>query len=173
LAKLKQFLKTRKVVGRRMLSAGPIRKFDRRSDDAGTFARIGLAKGYLKTTIDALLDKPGLTDRMIASGLHVRPDPDKRAYYSWDVPAFLRQSLLRSKTLQDMVTDYLGPRARLHDFYVKSVMDGLSSGSEGWHDDNVGYRLKVVHGVRYGRPAVRHCCRAHGTAAALRGARGG
>ena len=79
MAALKQFLKTRKYVGRQMLSAGPIRKFDRRSVDAGTFARSGLAKRYLKTTIDALLETLGLTDRMIASELHVRTDPDKRA----------------------------------------------------------------------------------------------
>lgn len=143
MASVKQLLKTPRLIRRRMLSAGPIRTYDRRSDGAGTAGRSGLAQGYLKTTIDDLLETPGLTDRMIASELHVRPDIDKRAYYSWSIPAFLWQAALGSTTLRTMVTDYLGPRVRLDDFYVKSVMDGLASVSEGWHDDNVGYRLKV------------------------------
>lgn len=144
MATLKQFLKTPKMVSRRLLSSVPIRRFDRRSD-AGRNTRGGgdLALGYMKTTIDSLLDMPGLTQRMIDSELHVRPDPALRVYFNWAIPAFLWQAILQSRPLQTLVSDYLGPRVRLDDLYVKTVMDGMASGSEGWHDDNVGYRLKV------------------------------
>lgn len=140
---LKSVLKMPRLVRRRVVNSVKIRKFDKRSDDYGRFAESGLPEGYLKTTIDKILDAPGLTDRMIASELHVRPDEKARAYYSWDVPAFLWQAILNSKSLAHIVQSYIGPRARLDDLYVKSVMDGLNSVSEGWHDDNVGYRLKV------------------------------
>ena len=143
MAALKQLLKAPKLIGRRMRNASVIRGFDQRSDSTGNVARSGVAGGMLKATIDTLLERPGLTAQMIASPLHQRPDPAKRVHYSWDLPGFLWEAVLSSGRLQAMVTDYIGPRVRLDDLYVKSVMDGLSSVSEGWHDDNVGYRLKV------------------------------
>lgn len=97
----------------------------------------------LRTRIDSFLDRPGLTDRMIKSELRVRPDDAKRVYFNWDLPAFLYEAILGSETLKASLTNYLGPRLRLDDIYVKSVMDGLNNSSEGWHDDNVGYRVKV------------------------------
>ena len=84
-----------------------------------------------KLTIDALLECPGLTDQMVASPLHRRPDADKRVQYNWQLPAFLWQAILSSRRLQAMMTDYIGPRVRLDDLYGKTVMDGLSSVSEG------------------------------------------
>ena len=45
--------------------------------------------------------------------------------------------------LANIVSKYLGPNVRLDDLYLKTVRDGLSSASESWHDDNVGYRLKL------------------------------
>lgn len=140
---LRNFLKLPKMIRRRIRSSVPIRTFDQRSDSLGNVARSGMVGGMLKTRIDEILETPGLTQQMIDSELHVRPDPTKRAYFNWDLPAFLWQSILGSKSLTSLVTDYLGPHARLDDLYVKSVMDGLSSVSEGWHDDNVGYRIKV------------------------------
>lgn len=140
---VKKALKTLKLLGRRKRCLGPIHRFDRRSDAAGGVARSGLRGGMLKTSIDQFLDSPGLKDRMIASELRVRPDEAKRIYFNWNLPPFLWEAILNSKTLQSSMTDYLGPRVRLDDLYVKSVMDGLNATAEGWHDDNVGYRVKV------------------------------
>lgn len=140
---VKKAFKTLKLLGRRKRCLGPIHRFDRRSDATGNVARSGLRGGMLKTSIDRFLDQPGLNDRMVASELRRRPDEDKRIYFNWELPAFLWEAILTSKTLQTAMTDYIGPRVRLDDLYVKSVMDGLNATAEGWHDDNVGYRVKV------------------------------
>lgn len=140
---LNNILKIPKLARRRLRAAKQIRVFDHKSDLLGAYARSGLEQGYFKSTIDSVLCAPGLTERMIDSPLHVRPDEKSGIFFNWDIPAFLWSAILQSQTLHSMVTAYLGPRARLDDLYVKSVMDGLNSISEGWHDDNVGYRLKV------------------------------
>lgn len=143
MASLRKAIKTLKLLGRRKRCLGPIHKFDRRSDATGNVSRSGLTGGMLKTTIDRFLDAPGLNARMIGSELRVTPDPVKRSYFNWELPAFLWEAILGSETLKAAMTDYLGPRLRLDDLYVKSVMDGLNATAEGWHDDNVGYRVKV------------------------------
>jgi len=143
MAGLRKLTKTLKILSRRRRCLGPIHKFDRRSDQTASAAASGLRGGVLRTTIDAFLDSPGLTDRMIASELRVRPDEAKKVYFNWDLPAFLWQAVLGSPTLRSTLTNYLGPRLRLDDLYVKTVMDGLNASAEGWHDDNVGYRVKV------------------------------
>lgn len=140
---LRRPVKMPKLIVRRVSFASQIRRFDQRSDEICNVSKSGLKGGMLKTTIDQLMESPGLTARMIASDIHTRPAPEKRAYFSWDIPAFLWEALLKSTKLQAAMTDYLGPRVRLDDSYVKSVMDGLSNPSESWHDDNVGYRVKV------------------------------
>lgn len=140
---IKKAVKTLKLLGRRKRCLGPIHRFDRRSDATGNVAGSGLSRGMLRTGIDQFLDKPGLKARMIDSELRVRPDEAKRIYMNWDLPPFMWEALLASDTLKRAMTDYLGPRVRLDDLYVKSVMDGLNATAEGWHDDNVGYRVKV------------------------------
>ncbi len=143
MARLRKAIKTLKLLGRRKRCLGPIHRFDRRSDQTGDVAASGLRGGMLKTTVDAFLDNPGLNDRMIHSELRVQPDEAKRVYFNWNLPAFLWEAILGSETLKASMTAYLGPRLRLDDLYVKSVTDGLNNSSEGWHDDNVGYRVKV------------------------------
>lgn len=143
MASLRKLFKTLKLLGRRKRCLGPIHRFDKRSDQTGNVAASGLQAGVLKTRIDAFLDSPGLNDLMIHSELRVTPDPAKRIYLNWELPAFLWEAILKSETLQSAMTNYLGPRLRLDDLYVKSVMDGLNVSAEGWHDDNVGYRVKV------------------------------
>lgn len=143
MASLRKLIKTLKIYGRRRRCLRPIHRFDRRSDLTGDVAASGLRGGMLKTTVDTFLDSPGLNERMIRSELRVTPDPAKRIYLSWELPAFLWEAILGSQTLKAAMTNYLGPRLRLDDLYVKSVMDGLGGASEGWHDDNVGYRVKV------------------------------
>ncbi|MBL9047217.1 MAG: hypothetical protein JNK34_07895 [Tabrizicola sp.] len=140
---VKKAFKTLKLLGRRRRCLGPIHRFDTRSDQTGSVAASGLRGGMLKTRIDSFLDSPGLTDAMKKSELRVRPEEAKRIYFNWDLPAFLWEAILGSETLKAAMTSYLGPRLRLDDLYVKSVMDGLNATAEGWHDDNVGYRLKV------------------------------
>ncbi len=140
---VKKAFKTLKLLGRRKRCLEHIHSYDRRSDSAGKVAHSGIRGGMLKTSIDSFLDAPGLKDRMIASELRVRPDAAKRIHLNWNLPAFLWEAILTSKTLQSAVTNYLGPHVRLDNLYVKSVMDGLNATAEGWHDDNVGYRVKV------------------------------
>lgn len=62
---------------------------------------------------------------------------------SWDLPNLFWDQVLNSEVLARKVTDYLGDSVRLDDAYLKTITDGLKSVSEGWHDDNVGYRLKL------------------------------
>jgi len=143
MGKVRRLVKTLKLLRRRKKCLPSIHRFDCRSDITGAVARSGLKGGMLKTTVDQFLDSPGLNGLLIASELRVRPDPAKRIHSSWDLPAFLWQAILESPTLKAAMTDYLGPQVRLDDVYVKSVMDGLNSVSEGWHNDNVGYRIKV------------------------------
>ena len=143
MASLRKLFKTLKILGRRKRCLGPIHRFDRRSDQTGDVAASGLRGGMMQTSVDAFLDSPGLNDRMINSDLRVTPDADKRIYFNWELPGFLWEAILGSETLRAAMTNYLGPRLRLDDLYVKSVMDGLNATAEGWHDDNVGYRVKV------------------------------
>lgn len=143
MASLKQILEATRLIGRRYVLQGATGRYDRRSDAAGQLARSGLRGGVLKGRIDDLLESPGLTGRMVASPLHALPQGGKRVHFSWDIPAVLLPALPGSTRLRAAVTDYLGPQVRLDDLYVKTVLDGLSSASEGWHDDNVGYRLKL------------------------------
>lgn len=62
---------------------------------------------------------------------------------SWDLPPIFWNQVLNSKILINKVKNYLGETARLDDAYLKTVKNGISSVSEGWHNDNVGYRLKL------------------------------
>ncbi len=73
----------------------------------------------------------------------MRPQESKRIYFNWNLPTFMWEAILGSTMLRAAMTDYLGPRVRLDDLYVKPVMDGLNVAAEGWHDDTVGYRVKV------------------------------
>jgi hypothetical protein len=126
------------------LSYGEIdRGFDRKADSLANPQASGMPGGMHKSTIDEVLESPGLAERMRNSELRQLPTDGKRAYFSWDLLGFLWDALLGSDTLHKMVTNYLGPDARIDDLYVKTVLDGYDSTSEGWHDDNVGYRIKV------------------------------
>ena len=132
-----------KNFSRRYRLARVIEGFDARTDKIAKPEESGMSRGIHKSTIDNLLETPGLAKRMRDSDLRKLPNDGKRAYFSWELPGFLWKALLDSKGLQKMVSDYLGPNARLDDLYVKTVLDGYDSTSEGWHDDNVGYRLKL------------------------------
>ena len=61
----------------------------------------------------------------------------------WKLPEFFWNRILTSEKLIKLVTSYLGKDARLDDAYLKTIGDTVNSVSEGWHDDNVGYRLKL------------------------------
>ena len=62
---------------------------------------------------------------------------------SWTLPKVFWEELLKSSELTEKVQGYLGVAARLDDAYLKTIKDGVKSVSEGWHNDNVGYRLKL------------------------------
>jgi hypothetical protein len=139
---LKHILKAPTLLAKRYYYGQIIKKFDQRADLAVDPEDCGLRDGFLKLPIDELLGQ-GLTKRLIGSDLRVSPSGDKRIYTSWNIPAFLWSAVLGSDRLSQIATRYLGSGARLDDIYVKTVSDGLTSVSEGWHTDQVGYRLKV------------------------------
>lgn len=138
-----KIIKVPRFIARRIASGAIIKRYDRVTDSAHPYTGGDLAEGYLMARIDDLMGVPGFSDRLAASDLRVTPTPEKRAFFTWDIPAFVWQALLQSQRLNDMVSAYLGPAARLDDLYVKTVTDGYDSTSEGWHTDHVGYRLKV------------------------------
>lgn len=139
----KQILRFPLRLIRRINVAGKIRAFDQSSDLNFDKNRNPLTNGWLTIGIDELLESPGITNELRSSTLHKKPDENKKIYYSWDIPEFLWTAVLNSNKLHSIVDGYLGPDVRLDDMYVKTIQDGFENGAEGWHDDNVGYRLKV------------------------------
>lgn len=65
-------------------------------------------------------------------------------WMSRDVPASIVARIVNNPAVQQIVEGYLGPNARMDDvyFWFKSGNPAAWSLSEGWHDDNVGHRLK-------------------------------
>ena len=135
--------KTLKFMFRRYKNSKIIEKFDAISDENYVSANDTMKNGYINATIDDLLENDNFSAQLRNSSLRRTPDEGKNVYFSWDLPEFVWETVLSSKKLERVVKNYLGHNARLDDMYVKSVKDGLSSASEGWHDDNVGYRLKL------------------------------
>ena len=99
--------------------------------------------GYEIFKIDELLECGGLSERLRCSDLRQSPQDNQKVLFSWQLPDFLWQAILTSEKLSTLVTEYLGNKARLDDLYLKTVVDGYDATAEGWHNDNVGYRLKV------------------------------
>lgn len=136
-------LKKLNLLRKRYVSAKKIGFFDEKVDSLYDASKCSLPSGYLTGKIDDLLGVEQLSKTMAASSLRTQPNSANKILLSWDVPAFVWGALLNSKKLESAVRGYLGPAVRLDDLYIKTVMDGLQSVSEGWHDDNVGYRLKL------------------------------
>jgi len=140
---LKEVFKAPKMMRRRLKNEKIIQKFDRVSDKHYDPVRAELMMGFERYTIDDLFENSGLAAKMRASEMRMLPSNGARVYFSWSIPVFLWAALLRSEKLYDIVQHYIGADVRLDDFYVKNVADGYDATAEGWHDDNVGYRLKV------------------------------
>ena len=136
-------LKKLNLLRKRYVSAKKIGFFDEHVDTFYDASECSLPSGYLTGKIDDFLGVANLSKAMAASPLRTQPNSANKIHLSWDVPAFVWEALLNSKKLESAVRSYLGPDVRLDDLYIKTVMDGLQSVSEGWHDDNVGYRLKL------------------------------
>ena len=119
-----------------------IEKFDAISDANYVEANNAMKDGYIKSTIDDLFENENFTAQLRNSSLRRAPDDGKNVYFTWDLPAFVWRLCFQAEA-RTCCKGYLGHNARLDDMYIKSVKDGLSSVSEGWHDDNVGYRLKL------------------------------
>ena len=135
-------LKKINLLRKRYVSAKTIGYFDQKADSLYNASNCMLPSGYLTGKIDDFLGVTNLSKTMANSSLKIQPNSAKKIHLSWDVPTFVWEALLNSKKLESTVINYLGPDVRLDDLYIKTVMDGLQSVSEGWHDDNVGYRLK-------------------------------
>ena len=134
--KLKVFLKRR-------VASKIIRFHDMKADTQYDPTSCALPEGYNTFKIDNLLEAEGITQRLIKSELREKLTKDQNIHLSWCLPDFLWEAILNSQNLHEIASNYLGPNVRLDDLYLKTVRDGLSSASESWHDDNVGYRLKV------------------------------
>ena len=140
---IKTILKTPKMMLRRRKNEKIIRLYDHRSDESMSCDRSSLKDGFGRFKIDEILESPGLTERMRDSNIRMLPTGGSRVYFSWDIPNFIWEAVLNSATLYKIVSEYIGPDVRLDDFYVKNVADGYNATAEGWHNDNVGYRLKL------------------------------
>ena len=140
---VKSLLKIPKALARRYAYVPTIAKIDRWSDLNASPDASGIKEGFMKSKIDEFLDAPGLTEKLRQSEMRRLPEGDKKVLLDWDVPALVWEAVLGSPTLLNAVENYIGSNVRLDDLYLKNVFDGLSVGSGGWHDDNVGYRLKV------------------------------
>ena len=135
-------LRKLRFLRKRYLAAKNIQAFDRKADTRFRKGNTSLSNGYLTGKIDDFLELENFSHQMAHSDLRVKPDPQERIYLNWDLPDFVWEAVLGSKALETTVRNYLGNDVRLDDLYIKTIMDGLESASEGWHDDNVGYRLK-------------------------------
>jgi len=132
-----------KVFLKRRAAAKVIRFHDMKVDAQYDPRASALHEGYNTFKIDDLLGVEGVTRRLINSELRDKLTKDQNIHLSWCLPDFLWEAILNSQNLYKIASNYLGPDIRLDDLYLKTVRDGLSSASESWHDDNVGYRLKV------------------------------
>ncbi len=117
-----------------------IRYWDRISDNSFS-ANILSEKGFEIFDINELFDDPKALRTSLA-------EIEKKSGtigldMSWDLPPIFWNQILKSKILVNKIRNYLGETARLDDAYLKTIKNGLSSVSEGWHNDNVGYRLKL------------------------------
>jgi len=137
------FIKEKKIIYNRQKTAKVIRDFDIKTDLVYDESKCELPNGFAKFRIDELLEFNGITLKLQQSEIRQAMSCGQKIFLSWNLPDYVWQAVLESKKLLNTVTNYLGPNVRLDDLYVKSVREGLQSVSEGWHDDNVGYRLKV------------------------------
>ena len=135
-------LRKLKFLIKRYIAAKNIQAFDRKADIQFDKCVTSLSGGYLTGKIDDFLGLENFSNQMAHSNLRVKPNPQERIYLNWELPDFVWDAVLGSTALETTVRNYLGNDVRLDDLYIKTVMDGLESASEGWHDDNVGYRLK-------------------------------
>ena len=132
-----------KIFMRRRVAAKIIRLHDTNADKAYDATSCGMPQGYKISKIDNLLETEGISQRLKESELRCKLTDGQNIRLSWCLPDYLWEAILNSQKLFDLVSNYLGSDVRLDDLYLKTVRDGLSSASESWHDDNVGYRLKV------------------------------
>ncbi len=139
--KLKLFFKT---IYFRIVTTFIVRKYDSKSpiylnecisDDLVNY-------GYLSTnsnelfgfSISDLCEKYNLSDfQFNKDGL----------YFTRNIPDEIISRIISSEKLKNIVFNYLGSNARIDDFYIKNQAPNSNSISEGWHTDNVGYRLKM------------------------------
>ena len=140
---LKGLLKAPKMLSRRRKNAKIIRHHDELSDQQLDRFANKLQQGFGIYKIDDILESKGLSEKLRVSDIRTLPLNGKRVFFSWNIPAFLWEAILESETLYNLAASYIGPNVRLDDLYVKNVADGYDATAEGWHDDNVGYRLKV------------------------------
>lgn len=140
---LKKFIRVPSRIKKRITLSKIIQDFDNASDQQLQSMQSNLNNGWLRTSIDEILEVPGIAEKMRNSELRRKPDQNKQIYYNWDIPNFVWDAILGSKSIINIAKSYIGSEARLDDLYIKTIVDGLESGAEGWHDDNVGYRLKV------------------------------
>lgn len=135
-----KYLKALIFISKRYYFSTLIRRFDKRSDALARKSQMSKC-GYEIFDMHDLFYNA--SDVQSALGKVDKQTSHSGVSMSWDLPEIFWEQVLKSEKLKDMVIEYLGDTARLDDAYLKTINDGVSSVSEGWHNDNVGYRLKL------------------------------
>jgi len=137
---MKKYFRILNFIVKRYCFAFKIRYWDRISDKSLSENELS-GKGFEIFEVSDLFDNPQILQASLSEVK--KQSGDHGIDMSWDLPRIFWEQVLQSKILLSKVKDYLGETARLDDAYLKTIKDGLSSVSEGWHNDNVGYRLKL------------------------------
>lgn len=128
------------ILRARASSTPLVRKFDRIDDLERKDKDDFLSKnGYVILRADECFGK----DFDIKLKQHF-PDAMTQPFRA-DFPRDVWETVLNSAEVNNCVRQYLGSHARLDDMYLK--VSGIEEKpiSESWHDDNIGYRLKLFY----------------------------
>ena len=90
-------LKTLKFMLRRYKHSKIIEKFDAITDANYVAVNDEMNDGYIKTTINDLLENENFSAQLRHSTLRRTPDEGKNVYFTWDLPDFVWETVLSSK----------------------------------------------------------------------------
>ena len=111
-------MKAVKLFLKRFKNSKIISKYDQFADVSINYENNDMLHGWHSSTIDELLEAPGLTKAMCVSKMRQKPSEKEKIHLSWDVPNFVSEAVLNSNSLAQKVIDYIGPGARLDDIYI-------------------------------------------------------
>lgn len=134
-----KIFKILKFVIKRYFYSFVIRKMDRKSDNLAQNSVL-FRNGFEILTVDDLFDDKSFCEKL---SYECKIKGSSSIDMTWELPDVFWNQILNSQSLSKKVKEYLGANVRIDDAYLKTIKDDLKSVSEGWHNDNVGYRLKL------------------------------